>query len=161
MLASSFLVLLGIFSGVAFLAAVAADSEQVRDAKRRLRRILVTEAIEIPVADPRPSIGIGVGVAAAGGVLGAIAGWQGQELQTLSERWHSGTLLKDEFSGVGEAATTAAATGSGLTAAAVGTGGAGITVLVVSAGIAGDQAPVVAVVLPTPGGVAFSIGGRW
>ena len=148
----------------AFLAAVADDpgySEQVRDARRRLRRIQVAEASEGGTTDPRPGIGVGIGVAAAGGVLGALAGWQGQELETLSEQWHSGALLKEDYEGVGAAATTAAAAANGLTAAAVGAGAAGLTVLIVSAGITADQAAVTAVVVPTPGGLALAMGGRW
>ena len=147
----------------AFLAAVADDpaySGQARDARRRLRRIQVNEASITRAADPRPGIGVGIGVAAAGGVLGALAGWQAQELQTLDARWHSGTLEKGDFDGVADGANAAAEASNGLTAAAVAAGATGITVLIVSAGITSDRTPV-AVVLPLPGGVAFSLGGRW
>ena len=146
---------------LAFLSAVGDDSayrEQVRDAERLLLRIDVKERSK--AADPRPAIGVGAAVAGVGGVLGGLAGWQAQVLSERTTLWHSGQLLTGDFNGVGDEARRAADAANGLTAGAVAAAATGLTVLAVSAGIAGDSRAVVAVV-PTQGGVAVAIGGRW
>jgi hypothetical protein len=147
-----------------FLAAVGDDpayGEQVRDARRRLQRLAVQVQAEQQIVDPRPAIGIGLGLVGGGAVLGALSGWQGARMAELSASWHSGDLLTDGYQGVEDEASRAEATSNGLLAAAVATGGAGVIAAVVGAGVAAEQAQVAASIVPTRGGIAVAIGGRW
>lgn len=147
----------------AFIAAVGTDvayAEQVRDAERRLRRIRLVETQESRPRG-RPAVGVGVALAAGGGVMAGLSAWQGQEMQQRSEEWHSGELVTEQFDLVEASGLQAEAASNGLLGAAIGLGTAGVVVAVVGAVVPGSGRSISAVAVPTPGGVAVAIGGRW
>lgn len=148
----------------AFLAEVGDDrayGEQIRDARRRLQRLAVRAQGESRATDPRPAIGVGLGLMGGSAVLGALSGWQGARMGELSATWHSGDLTTEQYQGIGAEADQAEAASNALLAAALATGGAGVIAAVVGAGVAADQAQLSASIVLTPGGVAIAVGGRW
>jgi hypothetical protein len=147
----------------AFIAAVgdeAAYAEQVRDAERQLRRIHMQAQAQSTRPDPRPGIAVGIGLAGGAGALAGLAGWQSSELARWTSEYHSGDLLTDDYPLWEANALQAEGAANALTGAAVAAGIVGLTVAVVSAGVSADQ-PVTALVVPTPDGPVFALGGRW
>jgi hypothetical protein len=135
--------------------------EQVRDAERRLKRLAIVEAQAAGKVDPRPGIGVGIGVAAGGAVLGGLAAWQGQRMQELNTQFHAGGLQQGSYDTLSVDGQAAALASNALSGAAVAAGATGLTVLAISAAITHSQSSTVAVVLPTPDGITLGIGGRW
>jgi hypothetical protein len=126
-----------------------------------LRRLGRTVDAGVAKTGPAPAgIAVSGGLFGVGGVLGGIAGWQGSEFQQGSAAYQQGERSWDETEAIGTEASAAGqrATGLGLAAAGLGVGGA--VALVVTLAQGPSNAPV-AVVAPTAGGLAVSIGGRW
>lgn len=131
---------------------------QLEDARRRLRRLQLGGAPKVQSAPP--TLGLGIGLLAGGGVLGGFAGWQGAEFSRNQDSFRSSTLPWSErvatYAVPGEQAATAS---NALLGTSIGMAVGGGATLALTAAL-GEKAPGVAVV-PSDRGWLLTWAGRW
>lgn len=147
----------------AFVASAEDDrslTDQVNDAKRRLRR-LSSGGLPPAARPPIPGITLGVGLAAGGGALAALSGWQAGEVQRLQTAFDDAELpWAERVANYAEPGEQAATASNALLAGAVGLGVGG-AVSVVVALVSAGRGPSVAVVPRGVDGAVVVLGATW
>ncbi len=143
---------------------------QVKDAKKRLRRVSAKSAPASTGPDPG-GIALGVGLAGGAAGLGGLSGWQNQVRLDLEARFESGGAQTAELDAIQSETGPAAARNSGLfLATASGLAVGAVTALIITAARGGPNAvagapvspPIYAIAAPLPdGGFALTVGGAW
>jgi hypothetical protein len=155
-----------------FLVSVQNDSayaEQVRDAKRRLRRAEVTLDRSRP-AGPNPGgMVTGAGLAAGAGAFAGLSSWQAIELRTATDNLELGRLRTSEIDYALVEGPLQADRDNAFLGLASGLAVGSLTSFIIAAATSTDAptraawkapAPVIAA-LPTETGVQITLGGVW
>lgn|GEM_PF-2053402 len=121
----------------AFLQLAGNDSlwaQPIRDARRRLGRLLSGSSPKADPADPKriPGVIAGGALAAGGGVLGALAGVRSKQAQDAETAYYSGTLTTTELAEADGYGSRAVVDANGLLVGGIATGVAGIGTALVS-----------------------------
>jgi hypothetical protein len=149
----------------AFIAKVGEDeiySSQVKEAKRRLRRL--TGAPVKSSNGPAPEgIAVGASLLSTGGVLGGLSGWQNQVRADAQAEYDGGMQPWAATAAALTDAQAASGASRGLLGGAIAGATAGIGALVVTLALTKGPAKTAAVplVVPTEGGAVVGFGGRW
>lgn len=137
---------------------------QRQDAERRLRRLEIgaSSMLRDQAGGPQPG-GLITGGALLGGgaVLGGLSGLEGSVAAQQESIYRAGLRPWSETQEAQIASEAAAGRANGLLVGAIGLGVGGAVAFAITAATAKGRPGVSAVVVPTDGGVALSIGGRW
>ena len=146
-----------------------AYSDQIRDARRRLRRVQVSLERGSDSTPAPGGIVAGVGLAAGTGAFAGLSSWQAVELRLATENLVEGRFQQADIDAALEEGPQQAERANAFLGAAVGMGVRSLVAFVVtaatrgrSAGAASWNAPAPVLALaPTPGGAHLTVGVRW